>query len=185
MLFTLCFHTVKNKEKKCKPKKLKTFCMATITLTCWSTAHCDCSWTSRRWAVFLRAPAPESTEPRDKGLRKKEKEQKKEKKENAALTCTSADSEGSQHVCLFPSTLNSPLTPFKKLICLGHLRKPRQTFAEDFRLSRLFLSLIIFPSFHTRVRWAPMKEPNSWSTGQSFKKKKKKNTTMEALASVP
>lgn len=42
---------------------------------------------------------------------------------------------------------------------------PRQTFAQDFRLSLcLFLSLIIFPSFHTRVRWAPMKEPNSWST---------------------
>lgn len=139
-------------------------------------------------AVFLRAPASESTQPRDKGLRKKEKDGGREG--GAALTCTSADSEGGPHVCWFPSELNSPLTPFKKLICLGHLHKPRQTFAQDFRLSRLFLSLIIFPSFHTRVRWAPMKEPNSWSTEHRFfslekKEKEKKNATMEALACVP
>lgn len=30
-----------------------------------------------------------------------------------ALTCISADSKKSLHVCLFPSALNSPLTPFK------------------------------------------------------------------------
>lgn len=29
------------------------------------------------------------------------------------LVCISADIKTSQHVCLFPSTLNSPLTPFK------------------------------------------------------------------------
>lgn len=99
-----------------------------------------------------------------------------------ALTCISADSERSQHVCLFPSAPNSPLTPFKKLICLGHLSKPPQTFGEDFRRSRLFLSLIIFTSFHTSMRWAPMKGLNSWSTGQRFLKK---NALIEALRGVP
>lgn len=108
----------------------------------------------------------------------------KEKKEMTALalTCISADSERSQHVCLFPSAPNSPLTPFKKLICLGHLSKPLQTFREDFRRSRLFLSLIIFTSFHTSMRWAPMKGLNSWSTGQRFLKK---NALIEALCGVP
>lgn len=121
-------------------------------------------------AVFLQAPAPECTEPRDKGLRRKKKRKRRGGPGDAALTCTSANSEGSQPACWFPSALNSPLTPFKKLICLGHLHKPRQTFAQDFRLSRLFLSLIIFPSFHTRVRRAPMKEPNSWSTEHQKKR---------------
>lgn len=38
-----------------------------------------------------------------------------------ALTCASVDSQGSQHVCWFPSKLKSLLTPFKKLT-LGYLR---------------------------------------------------------------
>lgn len=36
-----------------------------------------------------------------------------EKMTALALTCISADSERCLHVCLFPSALNSPLTPFK------------------------------------------------------------------------
>lgn len=74
--------------------------------------------------------------------------------------------------CVFVSQCAEfTLDSIQKRICLGHLSKPPQTFGEDFLPSRLFLSLLIFTSFHTSMRWGPMKGLSSRSAELEFLKR--------------